>query len=184
MQWLLADGGNDHHYEYITTRVDWDEARASALDQGGYLATITSASEQAFLYAAFPEMSWIGGSDRDEEGVWRWMDGPEAGLIFWDHGPTSAYSFWHAATNEPNDEAAGEDYLQFAFAQEPWAPIGSWNDDGGPGHSNLRMGYIVEYGNSSVVPIPPAAWLLGSALGFLQVVRRRHLVARRGSLSK
>jgi hypothetical protein len=175
VQWLQTDGGNDHYYEYVTTRVNWDEARASALNLGGYLATVTSPSEQAFLYSMFPEMSWIGGSDRDEEGVWRWMDGPEAGLIFWNHGPTDAFSFWHAATDEPNNEAGGENYLQFAFAQEPWDPIGAWNDDGGPGHSLLTMGYIVEYGGSSVVPIPSAAWLLGGALGLLQMVRRRQM---------
>lgn len=174
VQWEAATGGNDHYYEYIPSSRTWDDARAEALAQGGYLATITSLAEQEFLYALYPEISWIGGSDSLTEGVWQWMDGPEAGLVFWDNGPTAAFSFWHAATDEPNDWADGEDYLQFAFAQEPWEPIGAWNDDGGPGfHAGLAQGYIVEFGDTAAVPLPGAAWLMGTAmLGALRWGRR------------
>lgn len=165
IQWESASGGNDHFYEHVTTPMTWDDARADALSRGGYLAAITSMEEQEFIYGLYPEMSWIGGSDSLSEGVWQWMDGPDAGVVFWENGPTTAFSYWHLATEEPNDSADGEDYLQFAFAQEPWEPIGAWNDDGGPGsHAHLRMGYVVEYGTTSAVPLPGTGWLMGTAV--------------------
>lgn len=169
VQWSLASGGNDHWYEYISLRITWAAARTGAQSQGGYLATITSVGEQEFVFANFPELAWIGGSDQAEEGVWKWMDGPEAGTTFWDNGVTTTYSFWNTETFEPNNETAlGEDYLQFAFN----GLNGEWNDDGGPGHPNQSNGYIVEY-SANVVPVPMSAWLFGSALGVMGWLRRK-----------
>ena len=61
----------------------------------GYLATITSQAENAFLAERFLTSSgglprgWIGGADNDTEGDWLWMDGPEQGVKFYS-GATSS----------------------------------------------------------------------------------------------
>ena len=46
------------------------EARLDAESRGGHLATITSAEENAFAYAALPESvnAWLGGLDADFDG--------------------------------------------------------------------------------------------------------------------
>ena len=56
VQWSSAVGGNDHWYEFVvpTNQISVVDAEATAessshMGLGGYLATITSAAEQAFL---------------------------------------------------------------------------------------------------------------------------------------
>ena len=46
-----GDGGNGHWYLVMRTPqlVSWDSARSFATNDGGYLATITSAAENAFV---------------------------------------------------------------------------------------------------------------------------------------
>ena len=50
VQWSADAGGNDHYYEVVVAEqaVSWDDARADAEVRGGYLATVTSAAENAF----------------------------------------------------------------------------------------------------------------------------------------
>jgi hypothetical protein len=49
----------------------------------GYLATVTSAEENAFITGKVGTASaWLGGTDRGHDKDWRWTDGPEAGVSF------------------------------------------------------------------------------------------------------
>ncbi|MCH7992823.1 MAG: hypothetical protein IIB57_00105, partial [Planctomycetes bacterium] len=95
-------------------RLWWDDAKAKAntMTYGGmrgHLATITSSAERQFLASvASNTPAMLGGTDRDEEGVWLWADGPESG---------QAIDFLPWADGEPNDlyhwtYPEGEDYLQ------------------------------------------------------------------------
>ncbi len=81
---------NGHYYEFVpASRIDWKSARdlaekkvlldAQGGDRHGYLATITSSQEQTFLEQKFGllRMVWIGGTDSEEDGQWRWVTGPE-----------------------------------------------------------------------------------------------------------
>ena len=50
--WKHPDG-TTHWYEVVAPRggITWDEAHAAAASAGGYLATITSAEENAFVFS-------------------------------------------------------------------------------------------------------------------------------------
>ena len=93
VQWDVSDGGNGHWYEavYVPTYITWTAADAAARSAGGYLATITSESENEFAYSLITDDKfwhfkgnnngpWIGGyQDRNAPGYsepgggWRWV---------------------------------------------------------------------------------------------------------------
>ncbi|NDB96648.1 MAG: hypothetical protein EBZ78_10925, partial [Verrucomicrobia bacterium] len=82
----ISFGG--HYYEYVPGSHSWTGARTLALSKtfnglSGYLANLTSADENNFVKTKIGTDVWIGGSDEGTEGVWKWMDGPEAGITFW-----------------------------------------------------------------------------------------------------
>ena len=137
---------NGHLYEYVSLSANWTTARdAAALRSkygaGGYLATITSSEENAFVAARLLNAGWMGASDVSVEGQWRWVTGPETGQLFWTglSGGTLAegmYENW--ANGEPND-SGGEDCAQYLSGSS-----GEWNDL--PCTTFSLPGYVVEYG--------------------------------------
>lgn len=172
IQWKVADGGNNHYYEFVLpdgSGVDWNAARAAAKGSShmgylGYLATITSAAEQSFIFDhVTSSRAWIGGSDADSEDDWKWVDGPEA-------GDTLVYTPW--APGEPNN-VGNEDYLIFGWNND--GALGGWNDL----PSNNAYGYVVEYGGDgdpndlSVVPEPGTLLLFGTGLAGLGLRSRK-----------
>lgn len=141
---------NGHYYEFIPSlRTSWSNARNAATTQRfyglqGYLATLTAADEAQLAGKQAPGSGWIGGSDEETEGVWKWMSGPEA-------GQTMSFTFWNSG--EPNDFGGNEDY---AHITAPGVGTrGSWNDlpnNGGSGDYEAK-GYIVEYGGMPGDPV-------------------------------
>lgn len=121
--------GNKHYAMYEDTR-SWESAKAQAESLGGYLATITSAEEQAIIdelqgYASLA--SYYIGAERvtkdTEENIWAWVT-----------GEPFEYTNWYP--NEPNNGHNNtEDYVGI-FNNTP-----QWNDF--PATDN--HGYIVEY---------------------------------------
>ncbi len=146
-----------HYYIYeANTGITWAEARNLAASQTyfglqGYLATITTEEESQLAGEQSAGTGWIGGSDSETEGTWKWVTGPEAGQVFWQgavngNAPNGTYSFWN--TNEPNN-LGDEDYAHITAPNV--GILGSWNDLSNSGSTNPNsdyhpQGYIVEFG--------------------------------------
>lgn len=136
---------NGHFYRPISTGAFYTAAKAAAAattfkGQTGYLVTITSSDEDAFIYNNVPQSQiWFALSDATQEGYWRIDAGPENGtLIKTQNGQFNGniagqYNNW--AGGEPNN-AGGEHY-----AVTKWNGS-QWNDL----PNNFSCPYVIEYG--------------------------------------
>ena len=105
------------------------KAKADAEARGGHLATITSEAEWLVIsnmYGTNVLSCWLGGSDAEEENVWKWVTGEP-----W------KYTRW--LSGQPDNYSNGQNYLWM----NPDAHT-RWGDAGTPGG---RTGlYLFEYG--------------------------------------
>ncbi len=150
-----------HYYEYISANnITWKDAKDEAETLNyyglqGYLATLTSAEEAQLAGEQATGQGWIGCSDDETEGVWKWVTGPEGlngGTIFWNglsNGSvvTGMYENWESG--EPNDYPNAN-----IPKEENYGHVyddGKWNDY--PNSNSAIKGYIVEYGGMPGDPI-------------------------------
>jgi hypothetical protein len=140
------NGVNGHFYRPISTGATYTAARAASLlttfkGQNGYLVTITSSDEDAFIFNNVPQGNiWFALTDEVSEARWTIDAGPEKGtLIKINNGQTNGnipgqYNNW--AGGEPNN-SGDEDY-----AVTKWGGGSQWNDL--PNH--FSCAYVIEYG--------------------------------------
>ncbi len=135
-----------HWYEAVNVPegITWNEAYTNAINRGGYLCTITNASENDFV-ASLVDITyysgvsvnndilgpWLGGLRHANQSTWQWVTGEPFSYINW-------------YPNQPDGYGGSEQRLQFYHG----ATVGStWGDHPGDpiaGYS-LPRGYIVEY---------------------------------------
>lgn len=166
----LSASANGHFYELMNANVDWNTAKTNATAQSylgmtGYLATITSAVENAFIRQLINTDAWMGASDEfseinaatgtttyvdqvASEGNWYWVTGPEKGTMFSAGNITPVtqpgeYANWEIS--EPSN-SSGE---HFGEVYSIGATPGTWNDLS----SSVLMPYIIEYGGLVSDPI-------------------------------
>ena len=142
------NGVNGHFYKPISTGNTYTGARAASLlttfkGQTGYLATITSADEDAFIYANIPQSNiWFALTDEITEGIWIIDAGPEKGTIIkTQNGQTAGnvvgqYNNW--AGGEPNN-SGNEDYPVTKWGGSQWNDL----------PNNFSCAYVIEYGTWS-----------------------------------
>lgn len=156
---LVNDGevfftDNGHLYEFIAGSFTWDQAKTAAEGRtaygaSGYLATITSSTENTFVYERIAGNGWLGATDAAVEDTWVWATGPETGTAFYSGrggaGGAAIDGQYHGwADNEPNDFGVGEDCGYMYASQD-----GEWNDF----PCSATQGYVVEYGAPGDLPV-------------------------------
>ncbi|MCZ4290483.1 beta strand repeat-containing protein [Hoeflea alexandrii] len=142
----LADNG--HIYKYVSTNHSWSGAVTAAAGEiagQSYLATITSAAEDALIDTLATGRTHLGGSDASAEGTWQWVTGPEAGQVFWIGGAggaaqNGAFTNWSPA-NPGNVSGYGsaENYLATDLSD-------NWNDVDASNSGLPTIGYMAEAG--------------------------------------
>lgn len=167
VEWRVADGGNGHFYEavyHVAGARDWHQAQSAAIYRRGYLATITSAEENAFIFSVLRDDQevwpggigpWIGGFQVvdaiEPDGGWEWVT-----------GEPFIYTNW--SINQPDNAAGGFEHWLHFYNSTGDAPSPEWND--------LSRGviatnsYIVEY-----IPEPATLLLFGLGAVILRKLR-------------
>ncbi|XP_076874449.1 C-type lectin domain family 4 member E-like isoform X2 [Brachyhypopomus gauderio] len=101
---------NSSMYYVFTGRKNWNESRQDCRERGADLVIINSREEQEFLSQHLgSSQAWIGLTDTDSEGVWKWVDGTALTTGYWSSG-------------EPNSLVGDEDCVVYDFG-----PNTTWN---------------------------------------------------------
>jgi hypothetical protein len=147
---FFYNGTNGHFYKPITAtneRTTYTNARSRSLlttfkGQTGYLVTITSADEDAFIFANVPATNvWFAATDEVIDGRWVIDAGPEKGTVMKTQNGqlngniAGVYNNW--AQGEPNGSNGSENY-----AVAKWNGAANWNDLS----NNWSNPYVIEYG--------------------------------------
>jgi hypothetical protein len=127
----------DSRYEIIAWTNGWKAAKLDAEARGGHLATITSEAEWVTVSNQFGSAllgCWLGATDEEEEGVWKWVTGEK-----WE------YARW--ANREPNNDEGTQHYL--------WVYTGlRWDDYWDDHRKKDSKKYLLEYesfaGNTNI----------------------------------
>lgn len=155
-------GPTGHTYELVRdTAVNWSDAAAAATAQGGYLVTITSAAEQAFVEGMLSGSGAGAGSYyiglTKPTGVTGTPGGVTAAEYKWVTGESTAYQHWLPSPAQPDNEGGNETVgsVLWNLAGDGTSDgrSGYWNDLPDPygartaSYTDLRTGgYVIELG--------------------------------------
>ena len=91
--------------------MSWYSAEGFCQAAGGHLASVGSSGKKDYLTKGITERgldnAWLGGSDIEEEGIWKWAD-----CAPWD------FTFWNPG--EPNNVGGIQDCLQYDHSHAGW----------------------------------------------------------------
>jgi len=153
---LLTVGSNGHYYLFVNGPRTFDEADASAKSTTvpagfgpGHLVSIGDAAENRYVADLVGDNSniWIGFTDQDLEGRWRWTDGTPGVWEDSDNFPNPVRTtFTRWAFNEPdNDRGELPNSQDYAVLD---TQSGLWRDE----HQSRTFPFVVEF-----EPLPDVA---------------------------
>jgi hypothetical protein len=130
-RWAAEQGGNDHYYTLTNVRGYWHALLWESWGRGGYIATVGSSREQAFL-----ERTFLGGAAADAAWYWiglteipqHWLAGSD-GDFRWNNDEAVAYTNW--APGRPDHRASNSDSAAMNYARaagDRTAGVGGWAD--------------------------------------------------------
>jgi hypothetical protein len=146
--WSLQAGGNGHYYQAVLAPagITWSNASLTASNRGGYLATLPSSIENAFVFSLVsPDTNlwyynvhwwgpWLGGiqpsGSPEPAGGWQWITGEPFG-----------YANWASASGQPNNNNGIENRLQFGGQL---TIASTWNDQN-EAHAGYARSFVIEY---------------------------------------
>jgi len=157
---------NGHTYEKVELPMSWAEASKFAEEKSGTLVKIESFQENTFLRSFMSqtqtsasdgggsEYFWLGGSDTDIEGDWRWSDQTKI-----DASQITPYDLWgkgpgfNTEYGEPDNFMGNQDCLAMgvnfwpknADATNYLGKPGEWNDIS----CENKLAFVVEYDTSA-----------------------------------
>ena len=114
---------NQPKFQIVLGNFTWSGAKADAESKGGRLAVLNTLEKQRQI-PINSNYLWIGATDTEEEGVWKWLDGS---LL------NDGYTNW--SNYEPNNAGGNENYL-IMYPDNKWNDL---NNNYGAG-----AGYILE----------------------------------------
>ncbi|WP_052566686.1 lectin-like protein [Candidatus Magnetobacterium casense] len=135
----IVNPGNNHTYQRIDQQMKWADAKAYCESLGGYLATVTSDSENKFLidkllpadfFDSVNNSYWVGATDVETEGTWKWITAEKWDFTAWGSG-------------EPNSDGGEEDCLMY------YSKYGNTNNLWNDGSCSSTSSLICEWNPTS-----------------------------------
>ncbi|KAI4879495.1 hypothetical protein NFI96_029500, partial [Prochilodus magdalenae] len=183
---------NNSLYFTSTETKSWSESRTYCKERGADLSIINSKEEQEFINKVLGHTSaWIGLTDTDDEGVWKWVDGSALTTEFWWPGePNNVRNEDCAGNNFRNNGSSWNDYScnyslrikELKVDEGIYANTGNTTDDTST-HSNDSHDYEDVYNNEDVPETGVTRGLNGpttSASGIDTAGSRRYRLAAVG----
>lgn len=138
----------------------WEEAEANAVKLGGHLVTINDAAENEWIKSNFNSYIskssggadfWIGYTDKDQEGTWKWLDGSSSTYTNWGgsgpnnrvgsyptYDPSYTSSQYWLGAQAPSDPA-GEDFADINAVHGMWNDVAHNHRDASVGIAEIKL---------------------------------------------
>ena len=147
---LTAEG---HTYQFIPSRLAWSDAKMAAEKAGGHLACVTTQKEYdalrdylLLLLQQHNDACWLGASDAEAEGTWKWLTGEPFEFVKW--APD--------APNNGNDGRGAQNFLGWQRQSKYGTRQIEWNDLAERLNPTTTGGYLIEWEQAEPATPAPA----------------------------
>ena len=127
--WII-NPANGHAYKWVNCG-NWDDAVALAVAEKAHLVSINDEAEQKWLEGAFRgegRQFWIGLTDMEKEGEWRWTSGEPV-----------TYTNWTSEALFPDElDENDKDYVMMGIFGGKWVAVGQMEQ-----HIHLHPAYAI-----------------------------------------